>query len=346
MGALLLAFGWMKPARAANITVDTLLDENDGSCSDGDCSLRDAIQLANADDTIDFSVTGVTTLELGDIPLDKSLTILGPGNNNLTISGDNNSRIFYIYDSIPVTISDVTIADGYADDGGGIYNLGSLTLLHSIISNNSSTDDGGGIYNGTGTLYVEQSAFISNTAEYGGGIKNQDATATLINSTFYSNYADRRGSAMDSGGIQDGSNVTINNCSFYSNAGNSAVGNPNSNTLVTNTIIADIGDQSCNGEFTVDSNHNLATDDTCTPGFSQATIDSLKLILQDWVVELEYGSKAIDTGNNAVCPAIDQLGNPRPMDGNGDNIAVCDVGSYEAPTIVLPYWIRLPIVSK
>ena len=39
---------------AANFTVDTSLDEQDGSCSDGDCSLRDAIALTAPDDTILF----------------------------------------------------------------------------------------------------------------------------------------------------------------------------------------------------------------------------------------------------------------------------------------------------
>ena len=32
----------------ASLTVDVTYDENDGSCSDGDCSLRDAIIIANA----------------------------------------------------------------------------------------------------------------------------------------------------------------------------------------------------------------------------------------------------------------------------------------------------------
>jgi CSLREA domain-containing protein len=52
-------------AYAATVTVSTTADENDGSCGDGDCSLRDAITVANPDDTIDFGVTGIITLTLG-----------------------------------------------------------------------------------------------------------------------------------------------------------------------------------------------------------------------------------------------------------------------------------------
>ena len=47
------------PANASTFTVTSTSDENDGSCSDGDCSLRDAIILANNNpgaDTIQFNI--------------------------------------------------------------------------------------------------------------------------------------------------------------------------------------------------------------------------------------------------------------------------------------------------
>jgi CSLREA domain-containing protein len=47
------------PTEAAAYTVNTTSDENDGSCSDDDCSLRDAMLLAtNPGDTINFSISG------------------------------------------------------------------------------------------------------------------------------------------------------------------------------------------------------------------------------------------------------------------------------------------------
>jgi CSLREA domain-containing protein len=77
MLALSFSASWAAPA--ATITVNTLFDENDGSCRDGDCSLRDAIQVANSGANIQFSVTGTIVLTHGQLAIDKQLTITGPG---------------------------------------------------------------------------------------------------------------------------------------------------------------------------------------------------------------------------------------------------------------------------
>ncbi|HSB03175.1 MAG TPA: choice-of-anchor Q domain-containing protein, partial [Anaerolineales bacterium] len=43
------------------------------------------------------------------------------------------------------------------------------------------------------------------------------------------------------------------------------------------------------------------------------------------------GSPAIDAGDNSVCPSVDILRAPRPVDGNGDGSAICEAGAYEIP---------------
>ena len=146
---LLLANKPAEPVIAGTIIVDNLTDDDDGSCSDGDCSLREAIDSAGAGDTINFGVTGTITLGGTRLYIDKNMTITGPGADLLSIDGDGASRIFEIYGSYNVSISGLTLTNGL-DDGGGISNSeATLTLSNCVISGNSGSY-GGGIHNDRG----------------------------------------------------------------------------------------------------------------------------------------------------------------------------------------------------
>src|SRR6185369_12175598 len=59
-------------AQAATITVTNTNDSGAGS-------LRQAIAGAHNSDTVDFGVTGTITLTTGELLVDKSITISGPG---------------------------------------------------------------------------------------------------------------------------------------------------------------------------------------------------------------------------------------------------------------------------
>lgn len=86
-------------SQAATLTVNSLLDYNDGVWGNGYDTLREAIAHASPGDTINFSVTGTITL-LSELLIDKDLTITGPGEANLTISGNNAVRVFRVSDDI------------------------------------------------------------------------------------------------------------------------------------------------------------------------------------------------------------------------------------------------------
>ena len=111
-------------APAAAPIVTTLDDEQDGSCSDGDCSLRDAINLVPEDTTITFGDVGTITLleALGELVIDKNLTINGGG--VITINGNEAVRIFNVSD-VNVTFDGLTLTKGsaVADDCSDFPNV-------------------------------------------------------------------------------------------------------------------------------------------------------------------------------------------------------------------------------
>ncbi len=148
----------------------------------GPGSLRQAIDDANnapGADVIEFApeLTGVIGLTSGELNITDDLTIDGPGEDYLTISGNGQSRVFDISDAT-VAIDGLTIADGRAvydgtDDGGGgiLANNSVLNLDHVVLENNRF--EGGADFVRTG----------------GGAIKANSSNLTLDHVTARNNEA-------------------------------------------------------------------------------------------------------------------------------------------------------------
>lgn len=170
-------------AAAATITVTTTTDE---TTANGQCSLREALQAADAPGSADgdcapaafgantivlgphsYTLTGPGELEVTDNVRD--LTIRGAGVGRTAIDASRlGDRVFLIDAQATATIRDLTITGGHARDGaagafsnmpqvdggqggdgaggGAIANLGSLTLLDSAITNSVAGSGGGGGY--------------------------------------------------------------------------------------------------------------------------------------------------------------------------------------------------------
>jgi hypothetical protein len=176
----------------------------------GPNTLRAGIQSGDA--TIAFAprLYGTITLE-SEIQVNHSVTIDGPGANEVSVSGNNSSRVFEVA-SGQVAISGLTITDGQevAANGGGILvDAGAtLNLDQVVVSGNSAYADasgdnfgsGGGIEN-DGSLSVTQSCFTKNLASggsdtnpitegsAGGAIDSQGPSLTVTNCAFLSNQA-------------------------------------------------------------------------------------------------------------------------------------------------------------
>ena len=253
----------LESRRLLAITVDTLVDELDGSIVDGDISLRDAIAVASSGETINFSVSGTINLDLGlgELLIDKELTISGPGADQLTINGGNGLddtfntadgiRIFRVENPIVnfiATISGLTLTGGdVAGDGGGIRSVEGLILNAVSVEANAATQDGGGIYfasPGLGiNIELNNSTVAANIAGANGGGLRTDTSigiGTILNSTISGNDANGDGGGMWTSGAVTLEHSTITgNTSDFDNSGLGSGGGlqKNSGTLVLNHSI-------------------------------------------------------------------------------------------------------------
>ncbi len=240
------------PPEPMERTVTTLDDEDDGDLSADDISLREAILISNPGDTIvfDSSLSGGTiTLALGELAVDKSLTIRGLGADNLTIDADNNSRVFNVDDGsntkMDVTIAKLTITGGNAAEqgGGGISNQENLIVNEAIITNNSADSGiGGGVLTkDNATTTINYSTISDNSTGSGGGIFNSSSTTTINYSTISGNSATQSGGGVASTGFYGGSTI-VNNSTISGNSANKYGGGIDAfDTFleVTNSTIAD-----------------------------------------------------------------------------------------------------------
>jgi hypothetical protein len=216
--------------------------------------------------------------------------------------------------------------------GGGIYNAeGTLAISGGTIHTNLATQGGGGIFTGINSSNtIAHSAILTNTAvtaSSGGGLQNS-GTLTLTNATLSGN------SAANGAGIFNTGTAVLTNVTL---SGNSAAGSGggvrnNSGTLsIGNSIIfgnsAPAGPD-CSGTISSAGN-NISS---CGGGDINSDPLLAPLALNGGSTlnyALSTGSPALDAGSNTLCPSSDQRGNLRPIDGNGDTIATCDVGAYE-----------------
>src|SRR5262245_45084721 len=160
-----IAMSGVAQAAPVTYTVGTNADSSSGGActtpTNTDCSLREAIDLANANagftDTIVFNsnLTGQTiNLTTGNLHIGESVTIAGPGASQLTVDGTGAGRIFYVGFGADNAISGMTMTDGDAgtSNGGAIYLYdANLTLSNVVVSDSYSTSNtgpgtGGGIF--------------------------------------------------------------------------------------------------------------------------------------------------------------------------------------------------------
>ena len=236
------------------ITVDSIEDLFE---EDGACTIREAIEATNlnadaneclhdgslGNDTILFdgiSYPAVIALNGTELLISDSLSIIGPGATQLTISGNNTSRIITVDSGVTVELSGLTLLDGQtpSSDGNAIDNDGVLTVTNCIFSNNFAEASGfGGAIMNTNTLTLRNTVLSNNGAEDAGAIFNS-GTLNAFDCTIAGNVA------LDNGGITNTGTLNLERCVFLQNLGeigaaikNSGTSNISNSTFSRNGLV-------------------------------------------------------------------------------------------------------------
>ena len=360
--AILLPFAC---AHAADFTVTSTADVVDANPGDGvcatassGCTLRAAVQEANAlagPDTISvpagtyvLSLGGAEPAEpaaAGDLDVTDAVTITGAGPAATIVDASGVGRVFEV--SSTTTLSDLTIRGGQDAFGGAILASSptagfTLTVQDAQITANQGVD-GGALYvdgiDAPATVVLERVSVTGNQASRGGAIASTDqTTVTFRNVTVSGNVSGAGEHQVVAGDTLLLDHVTIVGATI---GGSGDI--PAGTITIRNSILDDgpSGNVCAEGTF-VSQGGNLEHGTSCgfaAPGDVGGADPALGPLQDNGGGTLTHAiaatSPAVDAAGSCPPPNVDQRGEPRPIDGNGDQVAACDAGAFElAPGVV------------
>jgi CSLREA domain-containing protein len=341
--------------------VNSLADPGDGECAPNECTLREALAAAQDGDRVAFkgNLSGMIALTVGELSIDEDVSVVGPGADVLSVSGQNASRVFHVGPAAPVsaTISGLTITGGSEPAGlGGGIRVGagsSLAVAGSEVTGNAAIR-GAGIHS-AGTLAVVGTTIASNDAASGGGGIYSNGHLAVNGSTISGNTSGGAGGAIYAECNQGGfcgiivsmrsSIITLNNAVL---AGGLYLSSDDA--TLRNTIIA--GNQTqgdplapgsnCVGGGISSSGYTLSINGCGASHPTDVVVpfaDLFTLVLEPTLAFNGGGVRthaliergfAVDAGS---CPGerVDQRGFPRPYDDPlvPNALDSCDIGSFE-----------------
>ena len=236
----------------------------------------------------------------------------------------------------PLTLERVSVRINVAQVGGGVSVNANTIIRDSIVNNNNGLRGAGvSLRSGSGpyTVTIENSTIGNNIGLVAGGIgtlggglhmdvSDPDVALTLSSVTVAGN------TGAEGGGIWHGVNgsISIRNTLIANNTASAE--KPNcAGTIFSQGYNLVYGGDTCG--MSANNNDFVNTDD---PKLGVLTVYGGPTA----TYALMSGSGALDRGNPAVpgsggnaCPANDQRGLQRTIDGDGDGIARCDIGAVE-----------------
>jgi hypothetical protein len=285
------------------------------------------------------------------------------------ISGGQGCAAGGIYNRGALTLTSVRVADNLAPGvenaswaslamtnvsiehnlGGGLLNWGTATLDDSRITDSYGSYPAG-VRNG-GTLVVNRGLFARNA---GPGLEvNIDdcGTTTLVNVTISGNHGGVDVScgaltlkhvtiaANDNGGDRgSGLSAAFHSAADYVNVLNSIIATNSGKQCQLYAVAPAIVSIGVSGSLIGDNSclawpapaNLIGVDPKLAPlSYGCVLVCAAFHLGATRVHKLLPGSPAIDSAEEQFCVPTDQLGTPRPQDGDGNGIPGCDMGAYE-----------------
>src|SRR5437667_443621 len=364
LGGVALGVLHVPSRRAASFTVTRTDDTERGACNPGDCSLREAIEAANAlaPETITITLpAGTYGLTIAQrLSMSADITITGAGSAATIVDGNQLVGVFDIIGTDE--IDGITVRNGLDASGvggGGIHNGGTFTGTDLALDGNTTSGPGGGIYN-TGLISLMNVALDGNRAAADGGALWNAGSLDVVNGTISRSAAGGNGAGFWNDGTTTLTNATLANNSTVAGmggalwndgvllldsgtvAGNGASGgggtsnNASGTVEVRNTVLAANTPDNCSGGIISDGN-NIDSGSSCTPTVAGDLPNTDPLL-----GSLEYtppgpafletraplaGSPAIDAAAGCPPPSTDERGVARPQG------ASCDICAVEASPV-------------
>lgn len=131
----------------------------------------------------------------------------------------------------------LTITENYAEQGGGLYNEGDLSVSNCELSNNYCRASGGGIYSYGGSVLITDSTISHNDAadNIAAGMMFVGGKVVVRTSRIISNYAGVDGN----GGIINLADLKLFKCEINGNIGGGIYAGGNSRTTIIKCSIND-----------------------------------------------------------------------------------------------------------
>ena len=328
--------------RMTNVTFNKNLSNGDGGGIHNQESNPGLVNVTFSENTASKRGAGMFNAQsspiLTDVTFSKnSSSEAGGGMHNITNSNPKLNRVIFESNSA-----------GFS--GGGLSNYyGSNSVLKDVIFRSNTAEIGGGLHNDNGNPILTNVLFYDNDADRGGGMSSSFGNLVLTNVTFSSNIAN-----IGAGLFPNESNLTLNNVTFSNNMaqffGGGIFADRSTYVAINSIFWGNSPDQISTMDTSVTITYSVVQGDSLYPGEGNLNTDPKLGLLQDnggfsLTHALLEGSSAIDTGSQHICPSTDQRGYYRPIDGNNDGIARCDIGAYEYGSY-LSFDVFLPSVTR